>query len=124
MNLSPEWLPYLKQLGWQVKHWQEAGLGSAEDYEILAWAKTHQALVFTQELDFVQLLHTSGAAGPSVILLRAAAEQNHQLRHQVVAVIASVEQELLRGAILTINEKTARIRDLPLPVGSLPRGPV
>jgi predicted nuclease of predicted toxin-antitoxin system len=114
MNLSPEWLPCLRRPGWEVQHWQDIGAETAEDDEILGWARTHQAVVFTQDLDFVQLLHASGARGPSVILLRIPDEHDERLRRHVAAIIHRAEKELCRGALLTIKEKGARVRDLPL----------
>ena len=51
MNLSTEWLPFLRRAGWQVQHWQDIGAETAEDDEILGWARTHQTVVFPQDLD-------------------------------------------------------------------------
>jgi predicted nuclease of predicted toxin-antitoxin system len=115
MNLSPEWLPYLRRSGWRVHHWKDLGEETAGDDEILGWARNHEAVVFTQDLDFVQLLHASGAAGPSVVLLRIADELDEHLRQHVASIIHRAEKELRRGALLTIKEKGARVRDLPLP---------
>jgi predicted nuclease of predicted toxin-antitoxin system len=115
MNLSPEWLPFLRRTGWEVRHWQDIGAATAEDDEILSWAKSYQAVVFTQDLDFVQLLHASGAGGPSVILLRIPDEHDVRFRRSVASIIHQADNELERGVLLTIKEKGARVRDLPLP---------
>jgi predicted nuclease of predicted toxin-antitoxin system len=115
MNLSPEWLPYLRHPGWEIRHWQDLGSPAAADDDILAWAREHRAVVFTQDLDFVQLLHGSQAHGPSVVLLRVHDELDETVRRQVAATIHGAEQALRKGALLTIKEHGARVRDLPLP---------
>ena len=115
MNLSPEWLPYLRHPGWEIRHWQNLGPAPAADDEIMAWARAHQAVVFTHDLDFAQLLHNSQAHGPSVILLRLRDEHDAAVRRQVAATIHEAEKELRRGALLTINARGARVRLLPLP---------
>lgn len=115
MNLSPEWLPFLRGPGWDVVHWKDVGAGTAEDEEILEWARKNGAVVFTQDLDFVQLLHAAGAKGPSVVLLRIPDEHSEKMRRQVASTIHLASDELTRGALLTIKEKGARVRDLPLP---------
>jgi len=97
MNLSPEWLPFLRRTGWDVRHWHDIGAETAEDDEILFWARTERAVVFTQDLDFVQLLHASRAGGPSVILLRIPNEHDDRLRRYVAAIIHQAEKELDRG---------------------------
>jgi predicted nuclease of predicted toxin-antitoxin system len=59
MNLSPEWLKVLSRAGWQAIHWSTAGPATAADTELLAWARDHNYVVLTQDLDFGQLLfHT------------------------------------------------------------------
>lgn len=115
MNLSPEWVEVLRRPGWVIRHWGAIGAKTAKDAVILEWARRHDFIVLTQDLDFVQLLHSTLAAGPSVVLLRAADEHDEVFRRQVGRVLAEHAQALREGAILVLDERRARLRALPLP---------
>ena len=36
MNLSPSWVKYLAEAGFEAVHWSEIGSGSAPDAELMA----------------------------------------------------------------------------------------
>lgn len=36
MNLSPRWVRFLTDAGWETVHWSEVGKGSEPDSEIMA----------------------------------------------------------------------------------------
>ena len=56
MNLSPEWVPVLKERGWDAIHWSSIGDPGAPDREIMTWAKANGHIVFTHDLDFGAIL--------------------------------------------------------------------
>ncbi len=56
LNLSPDWLPLLRERGFEAVHWSEVGDGRAPDAEIMRWAREHEHVVFTHDLDFGILL--------------------------------------------------------------------
>lgn len=114
MNLSPEWAGHLETADWQATHWKEIGADNAPDIEILAWAKAHEAVVITQDLDFSQLLFALKDNGPSVILLRIPniLDPSHQPR--IINAIRQAEAALIKGALLVIGPKHARLRRLPI----------
>ena len=68
MNLSPQWVPVLRKLGWQAVHWSTLGDPGASDKDIMDWARNHQYVVFTHDLDFGTMLALSHEAGPSVLV--------------------------------------------------------
>src|SRR5947199_6908810 len=70
MNLSPEWVPFLTQAGWQAVHWSAVGDPRATDATIMAWALANGYAVFTHDLDFGTLLALTHAGGPSVLQVR------------------------------------------------------
>jgi predicted nuclease of predicted toxin-antitoxin system len=70
MNLSPEWLEVLSRAGWEASHWSAVGSPTAEDLELLIWARDHNHVLLTQDLDFGQLLFHTRFRGPSVVILR------------------------------------------------------
>jgi predicted nuclease of predicted toxin-antitoxin system len=70
MNLTPEWVPFLGQEGWDAVHWSTIGDPQATDATIMARALTEKRVVFTHDLDFGTLLALTHASGPSVPQVR------------------------------------------------------
>jgi predicted nuclease of predicted toxin-antitoxin system len=70
MNLSPEWVPFLEQTGFACVHWSAVGNPGASDAELMAWAREHDHVVFTHDMDFGALLAATRAVGPSVLQAR------------------------------------------------------
>jgi predicted nuclease of predicted toxin-antitoxin system len=62
MNLSPDWIPVLRDHGWPAVHWSSVGDIRAPDKEIMAWALSHDHIVFTHDLDFGTMLALTHAA--------------------------------------------------------------
>lgn len=93
------------------------GPGNAPDSELMAWARQHGRIVLTQDLDFSQLLFTTGQTGPSVVLLRMDNEFDMAARSHVCAAIALAESTLSHGALLTIAGHRVRLRRLPISPG-------
>jgi len=114
MNLSPDWVPLLVSHGWEACHWSTLGPGNAPDTVLMNWAREHQQVVLTQDLDFSQLLYTTQQSGPSVILLRMDNEFDSAARDHVCAAIALAETALATGALLTISGHRVRLRHLPI----------
>ncbi|OYW75026.1 MAG: hypothetical protein B7Z37_15280 [Verrucomicrobia bacterium 12-59-8] len=114
MNLSPDWVPLLTSHGWEACHWSTLGPGNAPDTVLMNWAREHQQVVLTQDLDFSQLLYTTQQSGPSVILLRMDNEFDPASRDHVCAAIALAETALTTGALLTISGHRVRLRHLPI----------
>ncbi len=51
MNLSPSWVDFLENAGFQSVHWSNIGSHDAPDKEIMTWAKANGYVVFTHDLD-------------------------------------------------------------------------
>ena len=56
MNLSPQWVEVLSARGHDCQHWSQIGQGDDPDDVLLDWARAHDAVLITAELDFGQLL--------------------------------------------------------------------
>ena len=117
MNLSPDWVPLLAGHGWVVVHWSNVGPGNAPDTELIEWARQHDHVVLTQDLDFSQLLFATSQTGPSVVLLRMDNEFDSSAQSHVCAAIALAESALSHGALLTIAGHRVRLRHLPISTG-------
>lgn len=114
MNLSPKWVPILKQAGMEAVHWSSIGRSDAPDYEILAYAMANGYVVFTHDLDFGTILAATKADYPSVIQIRTQNVNPEHLCLLVVSTLRQFEQHLEDGAIVTIDQKKSRARILPL----------
>lgn len=114
MNLSPEWIPLLTGNGWEAVHWFTVGDPRACDTEIMAWARAHDFVVFTHDLDFGTTLALTHAAGPSVLQLRGQRVLPKHIFKPVVATLKRYETELIAGALVVVEENRSRVRILPL----------
>lgn len=114
MGLPPEWRETFENNGFEARHWSEIGNPKAKDREILAWAREHEFIVFTHDLDFGHLLALTHAAGPSVIQVRSEDVLPASIG-QVVLRALSQHQDLLKsGALVVIEPANFRIRILPI----------
>jgi predicted nuclease of predicted toxin-antitoxin system len=71
MNLSPLWITYLADQGFEAAHWGRIGQPEASDSEILDFAAENDWIVFTHDLDFGTLLATLRSSAPSVLQVRS-----------------------------------------------------
>jgi predicted nuclease of predicted toxin-antitoxin system len=114
VNLSPRWVGSLAALGVDSVHWSTIGQLDAEDTTILAWAKESGSVLLTCDLDFGAILAASGAASPSVIVIRARDVLPEAMASAVASLVADLRDELDRGALVSLDAGQARARVLPL----------
>jgi predicted nuclease of predicted toxin-antitoxin system len=120
MNLSPEWVPFLEQAGFACVHWSAIGNPRAADAELMAWARAHDHVVFTHDMDFGALLAATRASGPSVLQARVKNTMPNSLGPDVVRVLHFRREALERGALVTIDKVHSRVRVLPIGSGRDP----
>jgi predicted nuclease of predicted toxin-antitoxin system len=114
MNLSPAWVPFLRQAGFECVHWSEVGEGSAPDSKLMEWARANDHVLFTHDLDFGALLAATRAKGPSVLQARVRDTMPDAIGRDVVRVLLLRREALEHGALVTIDKARARVRVLPL----------
>ncbi len=114
MNLSPDWVRILSDAGWSVTHWSGVGDGRAADREIMAWARSHNCVVFTHDLDFGAILAATGAKGPSVIQVRTDDVTPQHLSRIVIPILHRFQAHLEQGSLIVVDEHKSRVRILPL----------
>ncbi|MFO1460827.1 MAG: DUF5615 family PIN-like protein [Verrucomicrobiota bacterium] len=114
MNLSPEWLSVLELAGWQAGHWRDIGSPTAEDANLLAWARRQGFVLLSQDLDFAELLFQTQAGSPSVVLLRLRNELDPSQQLRICTLLKGATPALESGALLVIDERRARLRRLPI----------
>lgn len=114
VSLSPQWVNELRRLGVDSVHWSAIGELDAPDRELLEWAHENEHWLLTLDLDFGAILAVTAARGPSVIQLRAQDVLPERLAGFVVQAIQQYAALLEAGALLSIDDSTARARILPL----------
>src|ERR1035437_4338011 len=70
MNLTPRWVHFLRNAGYEAVHWSSVGSNSAKDSEICDYARQSVYVILTNDLDFPQILAHTKQDAPSVVLLR------------------------------------------------------
>src|SRR5215510_1965963 len=114
MNLSPSWVKFLAEVGFEAIHWSEVGSGSAPDAELMASASEHGYVLLTADLDFGAILAATRGRSPNVLQLRSDILTPRLLGEAVLTAFKLAEQELLDGALVSVDPTRARIRILPL----------
>ena len=114
VNLSPEWAPFLAEHGWSAVYWADIGDPRAPDTAIMAWAREHQHVVLTHDLDFSALLALTQATGPSVLQVRGQQVLPEHLGVMVVAALGQFAADLESGAVVVVDRVRARVHVLPL----------
>ena len=114
MNLSPRWVLFLQQAGFEALHWSQAGRADALDVELMAYAAGNGYLVLTHDLDFSAILAATQGDKPSVIQIRAENSAPESVGIQLIAALQHTKTDLEAGALLTIDFSRTRIRLLPL----------
>ena len=113
MNLSPRWIPFLRDAGWEATHWSVVGKAEASDSQIMAFAAANDYVVLTNDMDFAAILAASHDKKPSVAQIRAQDLSPDVIGVQIVAALRHAQAELEKGALLTIESDRTRLRVLP-----------
>lgn len=114
MNLSPEWVVVFARHGIAAVHWSTVGKPRAEDSVLMDWARAHDYVVFTHDLDFGAMLALTQAQSPSVIQVRTQDVTPTHLEKAVIDVIRKHESLLEGKALIVLDENRSRVRILPL----------
>lgn len=104
----------LTEAGHDAVHVVDLGLRGATDDEVLSRAEADARIVVTADTDFGTLLALSGAPGPSVALLRRAGRRAADRARALLTVLVLVDEQLSRGAVVTVEQARLRVRELPI----------
>ncbi len=114
MKLSPLWVSFFTQEGFQCVHWSEVGDPRAADIALFVWARNHHFVLFTHDMDFGALLAATRALGPSVLQVRVQDTMPKAIGRDVVRVLHLRREALEQGALATIDKAHSRVRVLPI----------
>jgi predicted nuclease of predicted toxin-antitoxin system len=114
MNMSPRWADVLTDAGYEVTHWSKLGLAYAPDHEIMAFAAANGYVIFTNDLDFGEILAETNTAGPSVMHVRVGTLRPEAIGLKVIAALKQSADALAAGAFVSLDPRKTRMRVLPL----------
>lgn len=104
----------LKEKGWDVLHTGDIGLSGATDNEILEYARAEKRVIVTLDADFHAILAVANESEPSVIRIRQEGLKGPALADLIENIWPSIIEQLKSGAIVSVTEKSIRIRTIPL----------
>jgi predicted nuclease of predicted toxin-antitoxin system len=114
MNVHRDMTAPLKQRGHVCRHAGDIGMSRSTDAEIVAEARKTGEVIMTHDLDYGHLLAFSGEQSPSVIILRLRDLRTDEIMSRLDAVWKEIEGALADGSIVSLSDKSLRIRKLPI----------
>ena len=114
MNISPLTVGDLRTLGWNIVRVPEIMDSKSKDMDILTYARTHNKVVITQDLDFSSLLALRGYEKPSVINLRFGSANPEFITNRIIEIVGELWKELDEGIVVSVDEISMRYRNLPI----------
>jgi predicted nuclease of predicted toxin-antitoxin system len=104
----------LTTAGHDTTHVRLLGLAGHTDDDVMTVAIADNRVLVTTDTDFGTILALTGAAGPSVLLLRGIGDSVNERVDAILGVLPRVEHELSEGAVVVIEPDRFRIRHLPI----------
>lgn len=104
----------LRTAGWDVTHVSEVDMSRATDEEILEYTEQNQCICVTLDSDFHAMLAVTDARSPSVIRLRIERLNGEDLAGLLLKIWPKIEKRVNEGSMVTVTERTVRVRRLPL----------
>lgn len=105
---------YLNTLGHEATHLRNLGLQRLPDPKILHKALDEARVIVTHDLDFGELVAKSENRLPSVISFRLRDMRHKQVNFYLDRILQDHQDDLCKGAILSVTEGRIRIRRLPM----------
>lgn len=113
MNLSPGWVAFLIEAGFEAVHWSDVGPPDASDFELMGWAASHGCIVLTNDLGFSAILAATQRRRPSVVQLRGDILTPPAIGPALLTAVGQAGAELAEGAVLSVDTARGRLRILP-----------
>lgn len=104
----------LAAAGHDTTHVRILGLAGHTDDEVMALAIADERILVTTDADSGTILALTGAAGPSVLLLRGIDDTINERVDALLEVLPRAERVLSEGSIVVIEPDRYRIRYLPI----------
>jgi predicted nuclease of predicted toxin-antitoxin system len=113
--LSPWLAEKLREAGHDAVHVRDYGMQADDDIRVFDRAALEQRVLVSADTDFGALLAERMSQQPSFILFRGNLSRTPKNQLQTLLVnLPSVENALISGAIVVLEDKRIRVRNLPL----------
>ena len=120
-NLPIEVVDFLIEQGHDTVYSATLLSRRSPDTDIVAWAMEEHRIIVTRDLGIAEIILNSGRREPSLVTIRLGNEPTARVQEALAAHLGSMEEVLLQGALVTIDEKGSRAH--PLEGQALPRRP-
>lgn len=114
MGISPGTVAMLRAEGHDAVHLQEHALERLTDPVILAKAAREERILLTHDLGFGQLMASSGARLPAVIIFRLHNMRPECVNAHLLRILELHREALIQGAVISVAEGRIRLRPLPI----------
>lgn len=114
MGIAPEIAARLESQAHLARHVASLGGFRWTDEEILTLAREAGEVVLTHDLDFAELASARGESLPSVVVFRLSNMKPESVWEALVQVLASCEDALEDGSIVSVTRASFRVRKLPI----------
>ncbi len=107
-------IEYLASHGHDAVHVSALLPSTATDLEIVDAAIREGRTILCFDLDFSAIVAASGLRVPSVVTFRTRIRNSRYINRRLDAVLETIEPELARGAMVTVDDGSVRIRSIPM----------
>ena len=114
MGVALRIVEWLREDGHDALHLREDGLHRLPDGDIFEKATVEERGVLTFDLDYGEIVASSGRQTPSVILFRLHNTRTPHVMDRLRKVLAASAQALEEGVIVIVEESRHRVRRLPM----------
>ena len=114
MNLSPKWVDFFISNGIEAVHWSSVGSPNVPDSEIVAYAKTNDFTIMTNDLDFGFIHAITHGKKPSIIQTRTNVLSPEKIGGTVINAIKMLSDDISKGALVTVDPRRTIVTILPL----------
>lgn len=113
MGVSRSVVEWLRSAGHDAVHLREQGLSRLSDPLIFEKSHTEGRVIITFDLGFGEIVASSSQVVSVVVYRLRDARASHQV-DRLHAVLATVADDLEKGAVVVIEEGSHRVRRLPI----------
>ena len=114
VHISPHTIELLNETGHDVIPVESVLPADAQDETIVLKAVELGRAILTQDLGFSAILALTSVTRPSLVTLRLSDPRVSNVNARLLQELPSLEDEILAGAIATVEDERVRTRRLPV----------
>jgi len=114
LHISPSTVSFLRSHGHDILRATSVLPPTADDTDIIAYAAQESRTIITQDLDFSAIIALTRSSAPSLISLRLSSSRIEYVNAVLLKILPTLEQDVLDGMIVTIEDSRVRRRTLPI----------